>query len=816
MLQEEPTPPSRIDPGVPRDLEVIALKCLAKEPRRRYASAREVADELGRWLAGEPISARPVGAFGRVSRRARRNPGATAAVAIVTFALGSLGAMTLHTRWTARQQALAAQRFGQEVERIDAELQRAYLTPLHDIRPELEEARARMARISAAMTGLDDDARGIGDYAIGRGHLGLGEEVEARRHLQRAWDAGYDEPEVAFALGLTLSRLYRAALDEVGRIRSAQVRESRRREIEETLRDPAIEAMTSARRGSFQTEYIAASLDFFAGRSEHALGTLTGWDTRAPWFYEADLLAGDIYAESYRSAAASGSAAEAEEARGLAERAFVRAADVGRSDPRGYERLCMLWAAELRNQYYGSQRDIEGLREAAVERCSDALTANRDRPVAHLRLGLVEWLWADHRAGLGDDPGEALEAARTHLRTAAALAPGGDASAWVALGATFRTAATFASNRGENPGDAFGEALESYRRATDIDPTDYYAHRNLSLVELHIADFERKRGRDPEGHLENATVAASRAVELQPELVGGHVNLGIAYAQLAIHRRDRGAEALPLFDSGAATLRRAMAINPEFYTAHYNLGELLIERAKLVARNGADPTESLEEASELLALAERAWPDYAPTFFIQAEGHTVLARWARQGNQDPSEHLAIAAERAVRGIAIGSDNPRGFAVAARVQLVAAHWRLERGRSPGAALARAQDFLDRALAINPRLAEAHKHVAEAGWLRARWLLARSADPRGALHVGTRAARAALEANPADAESHLQAARLHELEGRWLESPARDPGVTLTEARAAAEAALQIRPGYGAAREMLARLEGKRIGASSRPQ
>jgi hypothetical protein len=82
---EEPVPPSRLRPRLPRDLETVCLKCLEKELRRRYGSAQALADDLRRLLAGEPVRARPGGAAGRLGRWGRRRP-APAALCLVSAA----------------------------------------------------------------------------------------------------------------------------------------------------------------------------------------------------------------------------------------------------------------------------------------------------------------------------------------------------------------------------------------------------------------------------------------------------------------------------------------------------------------------------------------------------------------------------------------------------------------------------------------------------------------------------------------------------------------------------------------------------------
>jgi serine/threonine-protein kinase len=92
VIAEEPVPPVRLNPKVPRDLETICLKCLHKDPKRRYASAAALADDLRRFGEGRPIQARRVSWGGRFWRFVRRKPAESAlvatALALVGLALG--------------------------------------------------------------------------------------------------------------------------------------------------------------------------------------------------------------------------------------------------------------------------------------------------------------------------------------------------------------------------------------------------------------------------------------------------------------------------------------------------------------------------------------------------------------------------------------------------------------------------------------------------------------------------------------------------------------------------------------------------------
>lgn len=130
VVSDEPVPPRRLNASIPLDLETICLKCLEKEPARRYASAAALGQELARFLAGEPILARPVGAPERLWRWCRRRPvvaglsGAVAALVMFVAIAGPLVAVSQsRLRSLAEEranEALAAQKLAKAAQEAES------------------------------------------------------------------------------------------------------------------------------------------------------------------------------------------------------------------------------------------------------------------------------------------------------------------------------------------------------------------------------------------------------------------------------------------------------------------------------------------------------------------------------------------------------------------------------------------------------------------------------------------------------------------------------------------------------------------------
>jgi WD40 repeat protein len=108
VVSDDPVPVRRLQPRVPRDLETVCLKALAKDPARRYATAGMLADDLNRFLEGEPIRAKAVATWERAAKWARRRPAAALLLAVVPLLL--LTATAAAVGYASEQRQLAGER----------------------------------------------------------------------------------------------------------------------------------------------------------------------------------------------------------------------------------------------------------------------------------------------------------------------------------------------------------------------------------------------------------------------------------------------------------------------------------------------------------------------------------------------------------------------------------------------------------------------------------------------------------------------------------------------------------------------------------
>src|SRR5262249_36087231 len=124
VLHQEPVSPRLLNPRTPEDLETICLKCLQKDPNQRFGSARELADELDRFLKGAPIQSRPVSSIEKIWRLCKRKPALASLTAAAAFLLLVVAIGSPITTWRIRksQQRLAENLYAADMKLVQLSL----------------------------------------------------------------------------------------------------------------------------------------------------------------------------------------------------------------------------------------------------------------------------------------------------------------------------------------------------------------------------------------------------------------------------------------------------------------------------------------------------------------------------------------------------------------------------------------------------------------------------------------------------------------------------------------------------------------------
>jgi len=694
ILEEEPKPLCRIDPTLPRDLETLVAKCLEKDPARRYGSARDLAEDLDRFLDGEPILARPAGWAYRVGKRLRKNRALTwvsVAAAAAVLALVALGVASLAAERRSGERAELARRFGERIGELQSSMKYEAFLPAHDMTPHKRRLRQGMEAIRSEMERLGEVAEGPGNFALGQGELSLHRYEQARTHLERAWRAGERSPELALALGRTLAALYERTLADVSR-------ETSRDEVEHHYRLPALAYLRQSGGDPRGSPYAAALLAFFERRYPAALAAAREARRAKPGFYEAGQLEAEIAMAEGNEAANGAHYAEA-----LA--LYDQAGEV-------YAQLLQQTPSEA------------GLYGGDCER--------RAR-------------WVNAAIALRQVPEDQVAQALAVCDRALAVDPE-LADAVVQKAFLFRRRADQKANRGESPQADYSTAIQLAEQALAAEPQNARTFGQLASSYRLLAQWELGRGIDPTAHAEKGIGAARRAVEIQPALASSHVHLGTAYLTLVLIQQRRGADPRQAVEAAAASYRRALALDPGFLMAQTNLGNAWKAMAEVQVARGVDPGDAVGKAVAAFEQATRLNPSYAPVYNNLGNVHLTLGEYLLTRGSDPRQALTDAARSYERAVALQP----GYALA-RFNLGSTYrclgeGLLDRGEDPGLALSAADAALRDYLRANPTDPDAFLEEARVDLVRARAALRRRASPGLALdHASADLARAE-EENP----------------------------------------------------------------------
>jgi serine/threonine-protein kinase len=671
IVEDEPVPLRRKAPDVPEDLAVIVHTCLAKDPERRYPSAQALAEDLGRFLHGLPIWARPPSLGYRLRRGLAQHQALVSLGALGLGALLILGGWSVRSLARSRKQATLAGAFGQRAQKLETYLRLAFMSPEHPVRPQIEAVVQEMARLREDIRNGGDAAVGPGNWALGEGYLALGAGDEALKCLDEAWAAGFRTPEAAFARGRALVQEYLARKNTVPGMDDESAKAEELSKLEVRFKGQALDMLKQAQGLKGAGPMLAAQIALLEGRHEDALRESAAALAAEPWRYEACLLQLQVWKERWEHFRFSGEAVAADLAQKNVETSFQRALAIAPSNPE-------VWTL------YGSQ---------CLDRAGGPVTVME-----------------------GKSTEEIMAQALSSYDRALALDP-----KWVAAlnnrsEVAWRRAVT-EHMKGAEPEGWIQKAIADAEASLAVDPSQPRAHLVLARALLLKANIQVDQHQDAGGELDRGAASIRKARE-RVQQTGSFLGWDAFYSMEAMFAALKGVNAMnhgqdgrPQFRVAILAAKRMLEAEPTSMSSVGMAGSISLQLADAEDRLGGDPMPVLDEAQRSFEGLLKKVPGNPQILRDCAEVHRIRASQRVRRNQDPGQELEIVQDLLKQGLAAAPGFHELHQVKGRAALVKARWERRQGRDGAASLQMAETALRRAKRLNPRIADLESDLRE---------------------------------------------------------------------------------------------------------
>ena len=718
VIHHDPTPPRRLVPALPVDLETITLKCLSKDPARRYASARALADDLTRYLDGEPIVGRRATLRQRLRTSIRRHRALYVLSASSMVAVLAVGAIALRSYLGSRaerarsvERTELAERLGRDAKDIELLLHTTYQLPLHDTRRERDLIRARMQAIAATHHDLGPLGDAVVHDALGRGHLALHEWQAALDELERAAQEGLDTPDLHAARGRALGELYHHALEEARRSGDKAWLAARERELEQQYLVPALAELERGRGAADASALLDVLVPLYRHDYATAKARAIAVAEATPWVFEARKLAADAV---YAAAVVDVDRGNYDAARPQLDEAlalYAKAAEIARSDASVYEA-----AAQA-----GQQRAEIDLRQShppkqplddALAMIDHAITADPDGAPAYTTKAYLLLLRSRAKVDGAGDRRPLLEQAAAAAERAVTL-DARDAGAWDALGNAHISRGTHEAYHGGKGEEWWRRSLTEFGRALAIRPNDPWTNNDLGVAHRWLGTTLAESGGDPMPEFAAALAAYRRATTVDPAYVYGWSNQADLSGAIAELQLDRGGDPRAAIDDAVKTGEHGLAIDPSFDLFLETMADAELSRARYLVETGGDPAPALVAARGSLDRADKLRPDNLTTWFHRAHAARIEAGWLLARQLDARAALASARAAIAEAVRLSPDNSGVWVERAELELVAGDLEAARGDADKAIALDAEDASVQLVAAEVQLALARRTPDRAG-------------------------------------------------------------------------------------------------------
>lgn len=596
-------------PAIDKDVNLIVAKALAANPVDRYASCKALAEDIQRFLCGEPITAKKPNFATKLRLFFKRHKWWVRTVGFSMAAVFAVVIWSFFARKQLAQQAKVAAEFIKSSEELEAQQRFFAMLPPHSLQQDKTHLETMIGKVTQQMNVLGTVADGPGAYALGRGYLALNDYPKALRLLQKAWHASYQTDDVAISIGTVLQQLY---LKELADIETLPDTDQRQKARAEKTKAYQIKARTYLNvispQQSLANHHAAALIAFFEGKEDKAL---QHWDRlvqKQPVFYEGLLYQGqilmrrgDVYRDAEQVLAAS-------EAYRLAEEKLRAAHAIGRSDPSTGLALTRLHLGRSMMTQSNPDESFDLAVATGADYAKQVLFLNREFAPANTMLAVFASMRATRNLHAGNDPMPDWQLALDYGQVSLAQDPN-QPLVYNSVGMVHQIIGRYQLGRGGAPLPHFNQAIKVFQKGLALNPNSASLNNNLGLTLLYKAQVKGSLFEGDTSDMEAGIRHLQTAVRHMPNRLNTLQNVGMAYLTIAEAEYIRGRDPAENLCFANQVFADVLSIQPQHGAALLNQANVVQRQATYELEKGQSEPLELWKGLNLFHAASVALPN---------------------------------------------------------------------------------------------------------------------------------------------------------------------------------------------------------------
>lgn len=577
---------------VSADVQTLVATCLQPNLELRYPSARAVAEELTRYLNGEPLKAHHSKRYW-LNKKIRKNKTLVALASAIVLTLAGSGGWSWYQSQQQQIRESLLQDFSSQVEQVEAQVRFTTMAPHHNIDATMVQWRQHITSLQQQAAQLGDIATGPAHYAVGRMHYALQEFEHAQQQLELAWKSGFQQPRVAYMLGLTLTELYQQESVIALNIESTKSREARLQQLDIDYRQPALNYLKHGA-GETQFDSYGQALSHYLQKDyDKANLALTNANELPSWFYEQYRLGASIQlqlAEQHYNGA------QKERAEALYKSAIAMAdkgLNVAPNSMAMHNIKANILLRVVVNQSYDQGSPDQTIQSGLAATRLAAQVSENDFQNTILQgefsYRLSDYLLTKNDTGLRTLNEQDIMFLERTLRSW----PGNDHLLRL-MGAAYYRKFVTGVRAGEYDEKAINAAMTSFNSISDKSK-DFQFYADQGKLFLDIAKRRRHFGLTRSGFFKKAFASFEKAKQIGVENVGMHINYAAALLNLA--KVDFNRNSTELLHRAKRELEIVEKDGRFLFATHFYLTRVYYELSELKLNNG-----ELSKGNSVLAL----------------------------------------------------------------------------------------------------------------------------------------------------------------------------------------------------------------------